>query len=256
VKNVSVENTTGGITLVFTVDFDGFGGTTHECQVATGDSGGAVFSKNGDVWELTGIQVTRSIYSGQLSGPFYYAALFGNESWSAQLSDYHAQILGVIEQSGPACSNGIDDDGDGLVDLLDPGCLDENDAFERSADLPCDDGIDNDGDGGIDFDPVTYADPGDETTLPAGEGDVGCGDPTWSTESPQCQDGIHNDGDGKIDYDGGLSVLGYAETEPDPQCVGKPWKNQEAASSSYYCGLGAELVLLLPAILWMRRQRR
>jgi hypothetical protein len=256
VKNVSLESSLGGRTVVFTTDFSGSGGTTHECQVATGDSGGAVFSKVGGVWELTGIHHARSVFSGQEDR----TALFGNESWSVQLSHYRGQILDAIAEAGPACSNGIDDDGDGLVDHpADPGCLDADDAFERSASLPCDDGFDNDGDGGVDFDPVTYADPGDETMLPDGEGDPGCGDPTWSTESPECQDGGHNDEDGQMDYDAGLFVNGSADPAgPDPQCVSRPWRDREEAypntRASYPCGLGAELALLLPALIWLRRR--
>jgi probable HAF family extracellular repeat protein len=47
----------------------------------------------------------------------------------------------------PACDDGADNDGDGLVDLQDPGCPVWASALE---DPECDDGIDNDGDGGVD----------------------------------------------------------------------------------------------------------
>ena len=73
------------------------------------------------------------------------------------------------------------------------------------------------------------------------------------TESPQCQDGIDNDSDGKIDYDGGLAALGYIAAEPDPFCAGSPWQIMEALPA---CGLGAELALLLPPLMWMWRRRR
>jgi hypothetical protein len=69
-----------------------------------------------------------------------------------------------------------------------------------------------------------------------------------------CNDGVDNDGDAKIDYDGGLSALGYVAAEADPECGDNPWKKNEAPYYSH-CGLGAELALLLPALmlLWRRR---
>jgi len=246
-------------TILFNTSFSQSGQTDHEAQVASGDSGGAVFIKNETTseWELAGIMIATLFCRGD-------SAIYGDFSYAADLSEYDDQIEAIA--SVPACNDGVDQDGDGYIDWnggpqgepADPGCDDLLDPFETSDALPCDDGIDNDGDGGIDFDPVTYADPGDETTLPAGEGDPGCGDPTWSTESPECQDGIRNDGDGMMDYDAGLFANGSADPAgPDPQCVGKPWRDREApySSGSYPCGLGAELALLLPALMWMRRRR-
>jgi hypothetical protein len=236
----------GKLTLAFSTEFSTFGATYDEAQAANGDSGGAVFVKKGIglEWELAGIVLAISTCQAG-------SALYGNRTYAADLSFYVEQIDDVTSVS--ACDDGIDQDGDGLVDYPDdPGCDDWNDAFETSDALPCDDGIDNDGDGRIDFDPATYANPGDETTLPAGEGDPGCGDPTWSTESPPCQDGIDNDGNEMMDYDGGLSALGYVALEPDPGCDGNPSQGVESPP----CGLGAELALLLPPLLWLRRRRR
>jgi len=127
-------------------------------------------------------------------------------------------------------------------------------AFEDAPE--CDDGLDNDGDGRTDFDPVTFADPGDESTLPAGVGDPGCKDPGWHTESPQCQDGDHNDGDGKMDYDAGFFANGFADPAgPDPQCLGTPrraWRDKEKGGR---CGLGYELALLVTVLMRLRRRR-
>jgi hypothetical protein len=71
----------------------------------------------------------------------------------------------------------------------------------------------------------------------------------------QCNDGADNDGDGKIDYDGGLSALGYVAAVADPQCADKPWKDRERKKTGGTCGLGAELLLVLPPLLWLRRRR-
>jgi subtilisin family serine protease len=60
-----------------------------------------------------------------------------------------------------ACSNGLDDDGDGLVDFpADPGCSGASDTDEFNAPAPppaaCSNGLDDDGDGLVDY----PADPG------------------------------------------------------------------------------------------------
>ena len=151
----------------------------------------------------------------------------------------------------PACDNGIDDDGDGLVDLADPGCADAADGDERSAALVCDNGLDDDGDGRIDFDPVTFADP----AFAAGSGDPGCRDPGWAFESPQCQNGLNDDNMLGTDFDGGVSVLGEGNGDldgADPQC-GKPWINREKKGR---CGLGFEVALALLPLMAARRHRR
>jgi MYXO-CTERM domain-containing protein/uncharacterized repeat protein (TIGR01451 family) len=86
----------------------------------------------------------------------------------------------------PQCEDGIDNDGDGLIDYpSDPGCSSPIDNSETDVKPQCSDGIDNDGDNLIDY--------------PA---DPGCSSPTDNTEAgpPACSDGVDNDGDGLIDY--------------------------------------------------------
>ncbi|MDQ5961675.1 MAG: Carboxypeptidase regulatory-like protein, partial [Patescibacteria group bacterium] len=61
------------------------------------------------------------------------------------------------------CNNAGDDDGDGLVDMSDPGCQTpfDNNEYNVETMLPaCSDGVDNDGDEDIDFSPGSGGDSG------------------------------------------------------------------------------------------------
>jgi len=144
-----------------------------------------------------------------------------------------------IDTLGTACDDGDDNDGDGLIDLADPGCSGPDDARENSPALACDDGISNDGDGLVDF-------------RVGGLGDPGCSSPTAPRENPLCQNGLDDDGDGKIDFDGGASANGgVALAPPDPQCT-TPYREQEKSN----CGLGGELPLAFFALHRLLRRRR
>ena len=149
------------------------------------------------------------------------------------------RILQASQVLPRACSDGVDEDGDGLTDHpADPGCTSAGDLSEREEGLACDNGDDDDGDGWIDF-----------------PEDPGCASPAFPTESPRCQDGLDNDGDGRIDFDGGVAAGAVEPTAPDPQC-GSPTKSREADVGGSSCGLGAELVLVLLPLRWLRRRRR
>lgn len=63
--------------------------TTHECQAASGDSGGALFAKDGANWELAGIIWAIAGLDGQNANT---SALRGNASLVADLSYYAADI--------------------------------------------------------------------------------------------------------------------------------------------------------------------
>ena len=67
---------------------------------------------------------------------------------AADLGATHVVTVNVLP--APECSNGIDDDGDGLVDY--PNDLGCRSATSTSESPQCQDGIDNDGDGKVDFD--------------------------------------------------------------------------------------------------------
>ena len=77
------------------------------------------------------------------------------------------------------CADGIDNDGNGLIDAADPGC--RGVTPETPAAGNCNDGVDNDGDGLVD-------------TL-----DPGCQFGQENLAAGNCTDGIDNDGDGLID---------------------------------------------------------
>lgn len=144
---------------------------------------------------------------------------------------------------GIACSDGVDDDGDGRADYpFDKGCTSSSDPDEHGT-RACDDGIDNDGDGGIDY------------QVAPGAGDIGCAAHTQLLEDPQCQDGVDNDGQLGIDFDGGASANGGTQLDfPDPQCAG-PLTPTEAKGSAA-CGFGAELAFIAPILAWLRSASR
>ena len=216
------------------------------------------FDQAGNVaeWNEAIIDSQRGLRGEAFNATWFYLAAWYRDFTIPSFESYDVGFRVATAPAGwlPDCDDGLDSDADGFTDYPDdPGCSDADDVSERSPDLVCDDGVDNDGDGRIDFDPATHADPGDQFTPPAGSGDPGCINPSYFTESPACQDGIDNDGDGKMDYDAGLSANGSVDPAgPDSRCVGSPWVNIEAPPT---CGLGAELALLLPPLIWMWRRR-
>ena len=199
------------------------GGTGHYLISARDDvTLGGVTINDGDLFD----------YDPVSGAAFIVLSLDSRTSFGG--SDIDAVING-----GPLpCSDGLDNDGDGLTDFGgDPGCDAAGD-FSEAGTAPCDDGADNDGDGYIDYpaDPVC-------TTL------------ATATEYGQCQDGNDNDHDGMIDFDGGLSIYGPGAPElrdPDPRCSGDPSQKERASS----CGLGFELALVLPLLAGLRAARR
>ncbi len=99
--------------------------TSDEAAGANGDSGGAAFIKTGGAWYLAGTLFAISQYTDQPTN----SSIYDNKLFAADLSFYRADILAVIEQK--SCSNGLDDDGDGLIDYpADPECVNANDDSE------------------------------------------------------------------------------------------------------------------------------
>jgi len=107
------------------------------------------------------------------------------------------------------CSDGIDNDGDGYVDLLDFGCDSVEDNSEINfGNTQCSDGIDNDGDNNIDQEDVQCVSRDDNSegtpSSPGGGSDPGgSGDPGPS--GPTCGDGVVEGGE---ECDDGNTVNG------------------------------------------------
>lgn len=102
----------------FYTSYDRFG-LKDEAQVATGDSGGGVFVKNGGEWQLAGVLTLRSSFLCQTEG----SAVHGNESYAADLAAYRDTIVGIVR---PQCADEVDNDGDLLVDFPEePDCTSE-----------------------------------------------------------------------------------------------------------------------------------
>jgi len=107
-------------------------------------------------------------------------AFLGIEAFAGGGATQQAAIASIEnELLRPLCSDGIDNDKDGLIDGPDdPGCEGPDDMSERGALAECDNGLDDDGDDLIDFpndpdcldatQPIEVPEPGVGTALLAG----------------------------------------------------------------------------------------
>ena len=99
-----------------------------------------------------------------------------------ELGGYVGRQIAGFNVPPPACSDGIDDDGDGLVDYpQDPGCKNADDYASVESPV-CQNGVDDDGDGRVDFDGGAAANGG----VPVGPPDAACTSPWRKTESSNC----------------------------------------------------------------------
>ena len=90
-----------------------------------------------------------------------------------------SESLSVAPEAGTQCADGVDNDGDGVIDAADPGCHTDNDATNPAS-----------------YDP-TDNDEADRRAPTGGSGD----DDDDGGGDAQCADGRDNDGDGVIDED-------------------------------------------------------
>lgn len=145
----------------------------------------SVFGASGESKANTGI--LRILQGGTNYGVTFPQCSDGADNDGDGLVDFPADTGCRSATQGTeatACSNGVDDDSDTLIDFPnDPQCYAPRDLFE-DANPACDDGIDNDLDGLTDW--------------PA---DPRCSSPGQNTESEGiCGNGIDDDGDGFTDF--------------------------------------------------------
>ena len=100
-----------------------------------------------------------------VAGTHYFLVGRRSEFSSIVETDVTVTVTSLVRQ----CNDGEDNDADGLLDLLDPGCADDMDDDETDPETPpeCSDGLDNDMDGQTDYpeDPACQAAGGASETL-------------------------------------------------------------------------------------------
>ena len=81
--------------LSFQTSFDDQFALESEAQAVAGDSGGAVFFKNGPLWELAGVIQAASTFEKQPGG--ITTAVFGNNTFVSELSIYAESIRSIAD---------------------------------------------------------------------------------------------------------------------------------------------------------------
>ncbi len=190
----------------------------------------------------------------------------------------------AAETTGPQCSDGIDNDGDGVIDAADPGCHSDGDASNPNSYNPndtserdatpsgpsggetsgpeCSDNRDNDGDGRIDErDPGCHTDgnPNNPDSYRPNDDDERNG---GGPGAPQCSDGVDNDGDGVADAaDPGCHTDGnpnnpdsYDPTDDSEADGGGRTSASLPLTGSNIVGLALAGLLLLAGGLVLRRR--
>lgn len=149
-------------------------------------------------------------------------------------SQYHTPVvindeLGTtvcVKFSLKQCENGIDDDGDGVIDMEDPGCNSSFDDNEGDGTTECQDGEDNDGDTQIDEDDIACWDE---------SGKYNKSHNNEASRDAQCSDKKDNDGDGMCDFDG--CIIEGEERPADPGCENGSDDRESDATSECQDGI-------------------
>jgi hypothetical protein len=110
-------------------------------------------------------------------------------------SESTATAPAAAAETPPQCSDGVDNDGDGLIDAADPGCHSDGNANNPSSYVPSDNDESN-GTIGSSTSPSKTTNNNNNNNNGAGvKGSKGSG----NNGKPQCSDGIDNDGDNLVD---------------------------------------------------------
>lgn len=129
-------------------------------------------------------------------GTYTFRALAQDSNGSSSGWRTHTITIG---NATPQCADGIDNDGDGRIDLADYGCTGGTDTTE-SPNPQCSDGTNNDTDAWTDY-------PNDPGCISAAD--------TTESPNPQCSDGIDNNGNGEIDYPADLTCSSLSDNNEE-----------------------------------------
>lgn len=123
--------------------------------------GGGTYSVDAELlYQTLGYAFAQDLFADSSAEAASFKTMFNASGLkTSQIAAASLTLSGSGATAPAACNDGIDNDGDGLSDLADPGCSDAQDSDEFNEATPppaaCNDGIDNDGDGLTDL-----ADPG------------------------------------------------------------------------------------------------
>lgn len=141
-------------------DADFVGGSDTITYRISGLSGGTYSVDAELLYQALGYAFAQDLFADSSAEASSFKTMFDASAMkTSQIATASLTVSGSGSSAPAACNDGIDNDGDGLSDLADPGCssAQDNDEFNEATPPPaaCNDGIDNDGDGLTDM-----ADPG------------------------------------------------------------------------------------------------
>ncbi len=169
-----------------------------------------------------------------LQGEYFFADACSGSVWSLEpisgrVTNRTAAFSTYVP--GGIVATGLGEGGTGELYVLDAGGR----VYKLRSTAPeCSDGIDNDGDGLTDF-----------------PNDPGCPNAGAIFENPVCDDRFDNDEDGTMDLADSDCTTPYANFES-----AATQQTAQSMTKESLCGLGADLVLILPPLIFLRTRRR